>query len=64
MGLLPNQYFRPDHGNSGFGFNGFYDAMSVVDQENPCIGDTFKISGKIYQLRKIFGKLHFKEIEK
>jgi len=62
--MLKDQYPRPDHGNSDYGFSSFYEAkVCIVDQDNPCIGDTFKIQGKIYQLREIFGKVQFKRVE-
>jgi len=49
-----------DFGNGlGFGYNGFYDAMSTVDEDNPPLGLTFKINGEIYELQRIAGKLEF-----
>ncbi len=60
MGMLPDQYFRADYGNDlGYGFEGFDDALSTIDYDNPPIGETFKISGQIYTLGLINKKLEF-----
>lgn len=61
MGFLKDEYFRPDHGNNNYGYSSFEDALTSV--EDPCIGDTFKISGRIYELKGVPGKLEFVELE-
>lgn len=64
MGLLKNQFPEVDHGNNDFGYSSFYEAkLSIIDEQNPCYGDTFKIQGKIYELQGANGKLEFVEVD-
>jgi len=64
MSLLPTQHFRPNHGNNTYGYNSFYEArLSIVDDDNPCYGDTFKIQGRFYILEEFEGKPKFMEVE-
>jgi len=53
-----------NHGQNSYGYSSFYEArISIVDEENPCYGDTFNIQGRIYRLEEVEGKAKFVEVE-
>ena len=57
--MLQDQYKRADNDPGGAGDHTLADAWAIVDESNPPIGETFKISGIIYILSK---ELTFEEV--
>ena len=49
MGILEDQYRRPDYGD-GYGYNSFTEALETIDKDSPDIGAVYKICGEYYTL--------------